>query len=89
MGDVRKERSETLRATSFGWNALSFKLCRSSPPSKPFVTILVLPRFQWVGVVLTTDGRRYDAFYVWVQSHLCPSVKSVVKTGFSFDIITP
>jgi hypothetical protein len=46
-------------------------------------------RFQWVGVVLTTDstdGHRYDAFYVWFRSHLCPSVESVVKTGLSFDI---
>jgi len=52
----------------------------------------VLQRFQWVGVVLTTDstdGHRYEAFSIWVRSHLGPSVESVVKTGPSFDMITP
>jgi hypothetical protein len=51
--------------------------------------LLVLQRFQWVGVILTTDstdGHRYEPFSIWVRSHLCPSV---VKTGLSFDMITP
>ena len=48
-------------------------------------TKMVLQRFQWGGIVLTTDstdGHRSDAFYVWFRSHLCPSMESVVKTGF-------
>jgi len=28
-----------------------------------------------------TDGHRSDTSYVWFQSHLCPSVKSVVENN--------
>jgi hypothetical protein len=53
---------------------------------------MVLRRFQWGGIVLTTeftDGHRWDRNQKWKTSDLCLSVKSVVKTGLSFDPIMP
>ena len=52
----------------------------------------VLRRFQWGGVVLTTDstdGHRWGRNQNWKTLDLCPSVESVVKTGLSFDSIMP
>jgi len=53
---------------------------------------MVLQRFQWVGVVLTTDstdGHRWDRNQEKNAPDLCPSVESVVKIGLSFDIVMP